>query len=465
MISGSRALSEIERAISHARTNEQRLDAALVRALAEVARLRQARSDAFRELARVKLEAVQRNDMVGELDAAERRAVELVERHRAAVAELAERRTAAQAALETEQAARDRHAEALEQAVDALEATRARIAQETQAGAEWRARKAAVEQAAKTAAAASGKADQADADRAEKGKPYEQDPLFIYLWNRKFGTADYRAGFLARYLDGKVARLVGYHDARPNYWMLNEIPARLHEHAERRKQEAEAARQDLARFERERLVAGGIAPLEETAAAAKAALDTADAKLASMQSELARLDEAHAQAVATGSRIPEEAVTLVADSDAQEDLRELYREARQTATPADEAIVRRIEETDRALLRANQEVQRVRELLETMALRRGELERERGDFRRRGHHGPWGEIDDRGQLGDTLGRVLTGAIKGAVLGGILRDGWRPRHGPPDFGGGPGFPFPGPGGGWSGPPSGGGGDGFKTGGSF
>jgi hypothetical protein len=80
---------------------------------------------------------------------------------------------------------------------------------------------------------AAEKAAQAAADRAEKRKPYEADPLFMYLWRRRFGTGDYKASGLVRSLDRKVAHLVGYEDARVNYAMLMELPERLREHAER----------------------------------------------------------------------------------------------------------------------------------------------------------------------------------------------------------------------------------------
>ena len=81
------------------------------------------------------------------------------------------------------------------------------------------------------------KATQAAADREEKRRPYEADPLFMYLWRRRFGTRDYRAGNLVRYLDRKVAHLIGYEAARVNYAMLMELPERLREHVERLKQE------------------------------------------------------------------------------------------------------------------------------------------------------------------------------------------------------------------------------------
>ncbi len=43
---------------------------------------------------------------------------------------------------------------------------------------------------------------QAEADREEKGKPYRDDPLFMYLWEGGYGTKSYRANNLVAWLDG-----------------------------------------------------------------------------------------------------------------------------------------------------------------------------------------------------------------------------------------------------------------------
>lgn len=91
---------------------------------------------------------------------------------------------------------------------------------------------------ARMAEEAERKAAQAAEDRERKRRPYEADPLFTYLWRRSYGTAAYRAGPLARYLDRKVARLVGYEAARANYALLIALPDRLAEHAARLRAEA-----------------------------------------------------------------------------------------------------------------------------------------------------------------------------------------------------------------------------------
>ena len=68
MITGREALATVEQAIGRARNQESRLDAALRSATEEAVRLRSERMQAFRELARLKLE----EGLVGEIDEAER---------------------------------------------------------------------------------------------------------------------------------------------------------------------------------------------------------------------------------------------------------------------------------------------------------------------------------------------------------------------------------------------------------
>jgi hypothetical protein len=90
--------------------------------------------------------------------------------------------------------------------------------------------------------AAEAKAVQADKDLQEKRRPYEADPLFMYLWRRRFGTPEYRGKGLARYLDRRVATLIAFDGARRNYAVLIELPTRLQEHAERLRAELSSRR-------------------------------------------------------------------------------------------------------------------------------------------------------------------------------------------------------------------------------
>ena len=235
MISGRQALATIEQTIGQARGEEGRLDAALKSAADQMARLRAERMDAFRALARLKLDTMTRDGMVRALDAAERQALDLLAQRRQAFERLMERRRAAEQAVKDREAERHAKAAALEEALKPIAAVRQQVEAQVRASPEWAAQRARIEDAPTIAAEAEKKAAQADADREAKRKPYEADPLFMYLWRKKFGTAEDRSGPLVRFFDRRVARLVGYDKARANYVLLNEIPQRLREHAERMK--------------------------------------------------------------------------------------------------------------------------------------------------------------------------------------------------------------------------------------
>jgi hypothetical protein len=486
MISGRQALATIEDAVSRARADERRLDTALKAAADEAARLRTERAAAFRELARVKLDALQKDGVVGELDAAERRALDLLASRRQSFDALTARRHAAEEAVRAAEAERHARAEALEQAIEALGDLRRSIEAKIHQSPEWSAQRARIDRAAHIAEEAEKKAAQAEADREEKRKPYEADPLFMYLWRRRFGTAEYRAGNFVRYIDRKVARLVRYDKARANYVMLNEIPQRLREHAARVKADIATERVQLAAVERAEMEKGGGGAMAARAAEAKTALVEAERRLAEAKKALANLDREHDRiAAGDGDDAAREAVELLASADSRQDLQELYREAARTPTTKDEAIVRRIEETEVAIGKAEQEIGAIRKEMRTIAQRRAEIERERDEFRSRGYDNPWGSFGNEQILGQVLGGILGGMLGGTVLRDTLRDGYRRRESPwdADYGG---FPLPTEDqGGWSGGSSGGpwgditdglwggggggddsfGGDGFRTGGTF
>jgi hypothetical protein len=61
-------------------------------------------------------------------------------------------------------------------------------------------------------------------EAAEKLPHYERSRLFRYLYDREFGTAAYKAGDWTRAIDGWIARLIGYVNARSGYEFLKKTP-------------------------------------------------------------------------------------------------------------------------------------------------------------------------------------------------------------------------------------------------
>lgn len=481
MITGQQALRQIERAAGEIRGQENELQTAMTQAADRATRLRAERLEAFKQLATVRLDALRGQKLAADLDAAERRALDSLADAEREMARIASER--ARLDGERDLAENDRHekAEALASAMAELEDLQARIEPQVRQQPEWLAQKKIVDAAQSITVEADKKAKAAEADRDIKRKPYEADALFMYLWNRKFGTSEYKSGFFVRYFDRKVAALVKYPDARANYAMLNEIPARLRAHAQRRADEVAGHEQKLHEVELAALRAAGAEAYEERVAAARKAAADADDALMAVEASIAALDAR--QGEFTKSRADSvfgRAVDLVASADAQESIAELYREARQTATREDDMLVARIEQIDAAIAKAEDEMTGLRRRAQEVAGRRIEVERERDAFRRRGWDNPYGQVNNENLLGEVLGSLVKGAIQGAVLGGVLRDGYQERRPRADsgFGGNGGFTFPFPtgdgggGGGWIGGGGfggdgglGGGGDGFTTGGSI
>jgi hypothetical protein len=438
-----------------------------------------------RQFAKVRLDLVQKEGLVNQLDAAERRAIDLINETRAALDQLTARQSEAQA--KHLQAEADRHARADEvtKLLSSLEELQARVEPQVRGTTSWIAQKGAVDRNEAVWSAADKKAAQAEADRETKRKPYEADALFIYLWKRGFGTAQYRANHLVSFLDGKVAELVGFQAARANYAMLNEIPARLREHAERCRADLEGERSKLVAIEHDGLKQAGSEAIEAKLVAARAALADADGRLNQADAALKTLDQERSKLLLDGENSTyQRAIDIVAEADSRLAPQDLHRLAAQTRSSEDESIATQIEAVDARAAAAEKQVGDLRAKATELARRRAEIEAQRDAFRRRGYDNPMGQFSNEQVIGQVLGGILEGVVKGAVLGQVVSGGYSQRQPRADggFGGQGGFTFPGrggtggppggwiergqPGGNW-GPPSGasGGDDSFKTGGTF
>ncbi|MFZ0457174.1 MAG: hypothetical protein WAM17_01765 [Rhodoplanes sp.] len=471
MFTGRDALVSIEQAISRTRNEESRLDGALRSAMEEAARLRGEEAEGFRTVAQVKLDSLMRNQLVNDLEATERRALEMVRNHVRELEELARQRDTAQAALDAAEATKHERDQKLVEALEAVLALRARSAERMKLDPDWQEATIALASATEIAGNAETKASLAESDLAEKGKPYQDDPLFMYLWNKKHGQAEDSSGTLVRFFDRKVARLVGYHNARANYAMLNDIPLRLREHARRKQADVEAVKAQLSEIERRGMVAEGIEGLKQRVAAAEDAMRAAAEVVVKLTAELKAVEAERQKAVSGADAVYQRAVDLLAQTLSREDLRQLYQDAISTPFKTDDQAILAISAARKALQTADGEVSQIRSEIRELARRRSELEGARDRARHQGYDDPRGTFGGGpDMLGQVIGGILSGALQGAVIDRILRDNYRaPFPGPDrDFGGPIGAPsWPNPwhdSGGW---PGGGhsGDSGWRTGGGF
>ena len=467
MFTGNDALFSVEQAIGRIRADEGQLDYTLQSAMEEAARLRREESQAFRTLARIKLDGLLRDKVIAGLDATERRALAMIENHREALEEISRRRDEAQRHLSEAEAAKHKCAQDLAQILEALDNLRRRTADRIQGDPDWLAARSAVEAAKRIAENADRKASLSAADLAEKRKPYEDDPLFMYLWNKKHGQAEDKSWYLVSYLDQMVARLTGYLGARANYAMLQEIPLRLREHANEKQRDVEASQHRVSMLERAALIADGIEPIEAQAEAGNASVKAAEDAVVKITAELRQI-EAERQHAMGDDAIYTQAIELLAGALAQKDLQQLYQDALRTPAKEDDELVMSIGKTREALQKADAEVSQIRAQIREMSRRRAELEGARDRARNSGFDSPMGNYGGaQDVITQVIGGILQGALRGIDLDRVLRDNYRypvPRA-DPDFGGWhrrSSLPNPGGRGGSSDQRSG---SGWSTGGSF
>ena len=336
------------------------------------------------------------------------------------------------------------------------------------------------------------KAEKAEAERADKDKPYAADPLFMYLWQRGYGTPRYAGGGITRMLDGWVARLIGYSEARVNYAALTEIPMRLNQYVSRLEETARKADdaihasllREVAVIARED-IAGRIAALEAELASLEDGVTKREAAFDSLSDEVTRLAKGQDPNL-------DAAVESLASILSSTSFRQLLAQARATPSLKDDVVLERIQNAASMMAQFEDRVAEHRKRLDQLAARRSDLLRIAAEFRRQ-------RYDDNSSV-FTKDEVFSGLLR-QLLAGLITAGqyWAevqrhqtrqrrasdrfPRYddvvlgggrswprfpggtgGGISFPGGGGISFPGGGGSWGGGGSSSGG-GFRTGGSF
>jgi hypothetical protein len=362
---------------------------------------------------------------------------------------------------------------------EAEKKTQDRLAQDP----EYQRQLQAVEDIERTLRHAESKASRSEEELETKGSPYRNDSLFIYLWNRGYGTPDYKGWGLTRWLDTKVAGLIRYSEARVNYAKLQEIPLRLREHAEHMDEQAGAEHQKLEALDQAARAADGIGELDREFERQEAELDQLDTEIEEVVAEQRKQEQILAEFAAGDDQDYREAVDYLASELRLDSLQELRRWALGTPLPEDDLAVNRLVELEEKEGELESGITEFKKTLAGQQRRLDELEGLRTDFKRKRYDSAGTGFSDTALILSTLGNLLNGMMTRDAFWRVLEQQRRQqRHrANPDFGSGGfgrgatwGSPmrFPKPSGGiFKGGrggfriPSGRSGGGFRTGGGF
>ena len=471
-LTGGDVLGMIERMLDGTRRELDAVAARLERSTADLEKQRQAELGVLSVLARIRLREIESGELADSLDETGKRVKELLAKRGDAQAAVGVELAAAQdalAKLEQERAAQHGVVEAAEKEVGAAEA----VAQKALAAdAAYGAQLDKAHASDRVALTADEKAKAAHSDRTGKGKPYETDPLFTYLWSRGYGTSRYRAGPLVRMLDGWVARVDDFEPLRQNYWMLNELPSRFDEHAKRMRAQAEEDVAAVRALETTAAAAAEVPERRRTLAAAADALAAQDKKIADQEAAVHALVDKRAGFAAGQDDISRECTQLLSDTLRGEQMRTLREHASRTPTPDDDAAVDQLTVIRTEMPRLQDEAKRYRALHDAHSDRTEKLEEIRKRFKEHRFDAVSSEFVNGALIGALLGQLLSGTLGVPDIWDALTKQQRHRSlgVDPGFGSGR-FPGPGPwgggfGGGGGGSQGGGfGGGGFGSGGGF
>jgi DNA repair exonuclease SbcCD ATPase subunit len=254
----------------------------------------------------------------------------------------------------------------------------------------------------------------------EKLVAYESEPTFMYLVKHGWGTPDYKATGLTRFMDGFVAKVVRFVFEKEKYDSLVSLPAAIEAELVAAGRQVSAAEERLAKL---------VAVVEETHG-----VPPVVAKLSAEQGRRAALAKTMKEEDAALERYKKERNALDNTKDAYhadalgklksfltgETIASLKRRALATPSPEDDRLVARVEAIDDEVRSNKKEIESLRE-------RRDEAERKHSfvqailaDFQQRGYETRRSRFPSDFDVGYHLEQLMLGRTSAGDVLGVLQ---------------------------------------------
>ncbi len=200
----------------------------------------------------------------------------------------------------------------------------------------------------------------------DKLPAYERSQLFQYLYRRQFGTSNYASTGIIRSLDGWVARLIDYPQARRGYEFLRRTPEVLQAELVKRQQDFQALMQQIEAIELEVATAAGLTAVRAEGEQRGAQREQLVAQIASHQAELAKLAAERQQLASAQNTFYKQALERFQRFLGEAKATMLAGRAQQTPEPQDDQLVA-------SLVTINEEIQNTRRQIESLGATRQAL--------------------------------------------------------------------------------------------
>jgi len=420
-------LGSIDSTLEQLRKQFEQTDSQIQAVSRELVELRQQEGSHYNKLAGIRLDQHISGDIAKGLDTADRRVTELLaERDRALTTlnQQIEQAREQAAALEKK---RQQQGDLVDEAAEELDNIEAAVQAALEQDSAYTSRFEAAGKSDSVARHAEEKTAQAEEDRVKKGRPYEEDRLFTYLWEKGYGTSEYSANPVTRFLDKWVSNLCSYDEARPNYSMLLEIPKRLRRHAERLRTAANWEYEVLTKMEEKAAEQGGVLGKRAALEEAEKRADKTDTEIQEIETLIQGLLKDRASFAEGRDRYFRSCIDTLSAAFQRENILALHKYALTTSTAEDDEIVYGLSDLNEKKKELESAMEQHKIIYERQLARLKELEGVRSRYKQKRYDNIHSVFQNVGLLALLLSQFLNGATSGEDLWRTLQREHRYRR--------------------------------------
>lgn len=437
MLTGPSALRNIDQSLQTIRNEVVRLDRQLGQSTSQMVANQRHRAKLINDIASVRLAEIESGQLNANFTAADHQASEILAQRSQALSDLGLSIDQTNQRIIEAETERDVLLETVNTTSAKIVDIEGLVQQQLKGDEAYMQQFELAKQAESVAEEAQHKTQRAQADMADKAAPYQADDLFMYLWRRDYGTSEYQAGVLVRFIDGWVARVIKYDASRVNYWNLVEIPKRLNEHAESVGDIADEHHSLLQQLELSALDAAGAKSLEAELQTLRLGLDAHDDIIESVETKLNDYLDQRARYVAGEDDYIQRCLQRLSSSLEHQSLEEIHHYVSATVSPTDDRIVIELQVLDGSLESVEEDLKGLRKLHDRKLDRLKELEKVRRDFKNSRFDDVRSGFGNQALIGNALSQFIQGAVSGADVWSVIKRNQRYRQvaSIPDFGSG------------------------------
>ena len=411
MASGRQTLHDIDRAILQARHRINEAAELPARISSSLTDIQTRRAAAFGQIAKERL-ALIKSGGGGDLGYVDRQAKKLLSAHATAKSKLDQKIGKSLSTIEALEEQRRAQEKIVEDAVNAYDKKAADAEIKILKDKTYQGQLVRVEDAQSALARAEGKLSLSQEHAHKKTREYLKNPYFSYLQKRQFGTRRAKGWFLTKLLDRWIARLIDFDQRQADFTRFEELPQHLELHVKRQDRLLSTAKKQLETLESDILKNEGLTDLRKLSIAAQKKLDSLDQKIITAEEKHQALRAEQAE-LNNGEDGPmNDALRLLSETLAKQDVKSLRRLAEQTKTKDDDRAIEELRKLERMARELKDDQYDAKKLLKKYQKSLQELESVRRQYKRRRYDAPSSVISGGDLIAALLAQVVSGVSSG-----------------------------------------------------